>query len=296
MKILVTGRAGQLARSLAERAGAYPQLSVMLSGRPDLDLERPETLAGAVAAAAPDLIINAAAYTAVDQAEDEPDRAFLVNAEAPGVLAEAAQRVGAGFVQLSTDYVFDGTRAGAYDESAPTAPLGVYGASKLEGERRVLAAHPSATIVRTAWVYSPFGRNFVKTMLTLAQGRDEVSVVADQRGTPTSALDLADGLLALAQTRLGTPEAGAGEVFHLAGRGETVWAEFAEAVFAAAREHGLPAASVRRIATEDYPTRARRPMNSTLDSRRFEGVFGYRSPEWRSALARVIHHIAEGQE
>lgn len=295
MRILVTGQAGQLARSLAARAAAYPQLTVMLSGRPDLDLERPGTLAAALASAAPDLVINAAAFTAVDQAEDEPDRAFLANAQAPGVLAEAARGAGAGFVQISTDYVFDGTKAGAYDESAPTAPLGVYGASKLEGERRVLAAHPAATIVRTAWVYSPFGRNFVKTMLTLAQSRDEVGVVADQHGTPTSALALADGLLALAQTRLGSPEAGAGDVFHLAGRGETNWAEFAEAVFGEARARGLPAASVRRIATKDYPTRARRPQNSTLESGHFERVFGYRSPEWRSSLASVIHQIAEGQ-
>ncbi|RWE00373.1 MAG: NAD-dependent epimerase/dehydratase family protein, partial [Mesorhizobium sp.] len=180
MRLAVTGREGQVAASLIERGGS--DVEVVAIGRPVLDLARPDTIFAALEAARPDIVVSAAAYTAVDQAEDEKDLAFAINAAGAGKVAEAAAKLGAPVIQLSTDYVFDGSKDGAYVETDKTAPLGVYGASKLAGEEAVAAANPRHLILRTAWVYSPFGRNFVKTMLRLASDRDEVSVVADQWG------------------------------------------------------------------------------------------------------------------
>src|SRR4051812_35034781 len=171
MKILVTGIEGQLARSLAERARLHPDLELIARGRPELDLELPGSAAAAIAQAQPDVVINAAAYTAVDQAEDERDRAFRINADAAGEVAEAAAHAGAAVIQISTDYVFDGRGEGASREDAPVNPLGVYGSSKLAGEEQVRAANPRYAIVRTAWVYSPFGRNFVKSMMAATSVR-----------------------------------------------------------------------------------------------------------------------------
>jgi dTDP-4-dehydrorhamnose reductase len=291
VKILVTGREGQLARSLLERAAHVPQLEVLALGRPELDLERPETLTAPILAISPDVIINAAAYTAVDQAEDEPEIARTVNAEAAGAMAAAARQCGARIIQISTDYVFDGTAEGAYREDSPTNPLGVYGRTKWEGEERVRAETPDHLILRTAWVYSPFGRNFVRTMMQLAETRDTVRVVADQHGNPTSALDLADGLIAVLDAwRHG--DVGRGRTYHLAGTGVTTWAGLAEAVFDQCRALGRPAAKIEPIVTSEWPTRAPRPRNSALDSSRFAADFGYRMPEWRSSLADVVTRIA----
>lgn len=291
MRILVTGREGQLVTSLAERASERADISLIAAGRPQLDLEARETIRAAVAAAAPDLIVNAAAYTAVDQAEDEPDRAFRINAEAAGELAAAAREAGAGFVQISTDYVFDGSGEGPYREDAQTRPLGVYGRTKLEGENRVREVHPGAMIVRTAWVYSPFGRNFVKTMLQLAETREQLKVVGDQRGSPSSALDLAEGLLALAG-RWHADGAGEGGTYHLAGSGETSWAGLAAFVFEEAARRRLPAATVEPIPSSDWPTRAERPRNSVLDSSAFARDFGYRAPDWRESVSAVVERLA----
>lgn len=293
MKILVTGRDGQLARSLAERAQLHPKLALSFAGRPVYDLERPAALADHIRAEAPDAVINAAAYTAVDRAEDEPERARLVNAEAPGLLAAAARDAGARFIQISTDYVFDGTGQGPYREDMPTRPIGVYGRTKCAGEEAVRAAQPDHIVLRTAWVYSPFGANFVKTMIRLAGDRDSVGVVADQRGNPSSALDLADGLFALLSTWADGSRAGLGRTYHLAGSGETSWAGFAEAIFAECAANGLPSAAVTAIATADYPTRAARPANSALDSSAFERDFGFRMPEWRVSLGNVVRTLAE---
>jgi dTDP-4-dehydrorhamnose reductase len=288
MRVLVTGREGQLARALEERSAALPGLSLRTVGRPDLDLERPESIAAAIASAAPDVVVNAAAYTAVDQAEDEPERAFRINGAAAGEVAAAARRTGARVIQVSTDYVFDGTGTGPYAETAPTSPLGVYGRSKLEGERRVADENTDHVVVRTAWVYSPYGRNFLKTMLGAAAQRDELSVVSDQRGSPTAAGDLADGLLALIARWREQPELGLGGTYHLAGSGEASWFDFAAAIFAEASRHGLPAASVKPIRTVDWPTRAARPANSVLDSSRFAADFGYRAPAWQKSTAAVV--------
>src|SRR3954453_4421736 len=197
MKVIVTGATGQLGRSLMERARDFAGIELIALSRQELDLEQPGSAAAAITEAAPDVVINAAAYTAVDQAEDEPERAFRINGDAAGEVAEAAARVGAAVIQLSTDYVFDGRGEGPYRDAAPVNPLGVYGRSKLAGEEQVRAANPRQAIIRTAWVYSPFGRNFVKSIMAAAGVRGLLTVVDDQRGSPSSALDLADALLAM---------------------------------------------------------------------------------------------------
>ena len=291
MRLAVTGRAGQVALSLAER-GAAAGHEVILLGRPELDLTESDEagMRAALERAGAEVVVSAAAYTAVDRAESERELAFAVNAAGAGRLARAAARLDLPLIHLSTDYVFAGDGTRAWREDDPTGPRGVYGASKLAGEAEVLAAHPGATVLRTAWVYSPFGANFVKTMLRLAETRDEVAVVADQIGNPTSALDIADGVLALAARRAEGAEALAG-VFHMAGTGEASWAELAEAVFAESAARGGPAAQVRPIATADYPTPAARPANSRLDCGKLERACGVRLPEWRSSLARVIERL-----
>ena len=292
MKILVTGRGGQLVNCLVERTAGRAGLEVLALGRSQMDLERPETLGEAIRAAMPDIVINAAAFTAVDLAEDEPEKARTINAEAAGAIAAAARECGARIIQISTDYVFDGTAEGAYSEDAPTNPLGVYGRTKCEGEARVREATPDHLIIRTAWVYSPFGKNFVRTMMHLAESRDTVSVVADQRGNPTSAYDLADGLIAVLEAwRNGGT--GLGRTYHLAGTGVTTWCGFAEAIFDQCRALGLPAARVEPIASADWPSRALRPQNSALDCSRFGADFGYRAPAWQESLKIVVGRLGK---
>jgi dTDP-4-dehydrorhamnose reductase len=288
MRILVTGREGQLARSLAGRASALPHVFVQRVGRPELELERRESIETAIAAAAPDVVVNAAAYTAVDQAEDEPERAFRINAAAAGEVAAAARRAGVPVIQVSTDYVFDGTGNGPYTESAPTRPLGVYGRSKLEGELRVAEANPDHVILRTGWVYGAYGRNFLKTMLGAAAERDSVEVVSDQRGSPTASDDLADGIFAVVAAWRDRPRCGLGGIYHLAGTGEASRFDFAAAIFEEAARNGLPTAAVRPIRTADRPARAPRPANSALDCRRLAADFGYRAPPWRQSTAAVV--------
>jgi dTDP-4-dehydrorhamnose reductase len=292
MRILVTGKEGQLVRSLIERAGAAEEIEIVAAGRPEVDLEAPGALARAIAREAPDAIVNAAAYTAVDKAEDEPDRAFRINADAAGEAAEAAGALGAPIIHVSTDYVFDGRASGPYREDAPTRPLGTYGRSKLAGEERVRAATPDHLIVRTAWVYSPFGSNFLKTMMAVAERNPVVWVVADQKGNPSSALDLADGLLAVLRRWRAGDRTGLGGTYHLAGTGDTNWAEFARAIFEECRSLGLPAAEVEPITTGQWPTRADRPANSTLDGSKFAADFGFRMPPWRISAGEVVRRLA----
>lgn len=287
MKVLITGREGQLVRSLLER-GRESGHQLIALGRPDLNLEQAGSAADTVRRVGPDVIVSAAAYTAVDQAEDEPERARQVNGEAPGELAQAAHAIGAPIIHFSTDYVFDGSSPEPYREDDRVRPLSVYGITKHLGEERVRAATPNHLIIRTAWVYSPFGRNFVKTMMRLAESREEIGVVADQRGNPTSALDLADGILSILDLWREQPELGLGETYHLAGTGAASWCEFADQIFAECRKRGLPAARVRSIATSDFPTRAIRPAFSLLDSDKFLERFGYRAQNWRSGLQQVM--------
>jgi dTDP-4-dehydrorhamnose reductase len=294
MKVLVTGREGQLARSLVERASAFPRLRIETLSRPQLDLEDVDGIEAALGATRPDVIVNAAAYTAVDQAEDEPERAQRINADAAGALAAAARRRGSRFVQISTDYVFDGTSRAPYREDDPVRPLGVYGRTKLAGEERVRAAHPDAAIVRTAWVYSPFGRNFVSTMVKLASEKTEMAVVADQRGSPTAALDLAEGLLTMVDGWSLGGTIGHGQVYHLAGSGEASWHCVAARVFELLAAGGRKVPSLRAIGTSEWPTKAVRPAYSILDSGRFAADFGFVMPDWGASVENSVRRILAG--
>jgi dTDP-4-dehydrorhamnose reductase len=300
MRVLLTGAGGQvgteLARALAGRA------EIVAHDHRSLDLADASALAAAVREAKPAIILNAAAYTAVDKAESEERTAIAVNATAPGILAEEAKRCGALLVHYSTDYVFDGTQQHPYVEDDATAPLGVYGRTKLEGERAVAAAGCDHIILRTSWIYAPHGRNFMLTMLRLAQSQRELRVVADQHGAPTSARDLARGTLqvlhgsgaklepaALARARE------ASGVYHASAGGETTWHGFAQQIFSdwAWRRHGaFVAPRVHAIATRDYPTPAQRPAYSVLSNAKLGRAFGVHLPPWRAGLADVLDALA----
>lgn len=291
MKIAVTGTAGQVVTSLIERGTAAGH-DVIAIGRPDLDLADPASVARALEAAQPDAIVSAAAYTAVDKAESESDLAHAVNGAGAGAVAQAAKALGVPLIHISTDYVFDGTQDRPYVESAPTGPTGVYGASKLAGEQAVLATYPeNSAVLRVAWVYSPFGGNFVKTMLRLAGDRDELGVVGDQVGNPTSALAIADGILKVATNMVSDSSQELRGLFHMTAPGDASWADFAEAIFAASAARGGPSASVRHIGTADYPTPARRPANSRLDCSKIADAHGVRLPEWRASLDEVMDRL-----
>jgi len=292
MRITVTGGPnGQVLQSLVEQGQAAGHGIVAL-GRPDLDLAAdPDDIAAALAATKPEAVVSAAAYTAVDKAEDEPDLAFAINARGAGAVARAASELGVPIVHLSTDYVFSGSKTSPYTEQDATGPVSVYGASKLAGEEAVLAAHRSAVILRTAWVYSPFNANFVKTMLRLAGDRDELSVVADQQGNPTSALDIADAILKILPMVRGSAGRELSGIFHLTGQGDTTWAEFAQAIFSASDGLGGPLASVRPISTSEYPTKAKRPANSRLDNSKLAKTYDLRLPAWQHSLERVVARL-----
>jgi dTDP-4-dehydrorhamnose reductase len=295
MRIVVTGKEGQLVRCVLERAALREGIELVALGRPELDLLRPDEAERRIADLSPEMVINAAAYTAVDDAEDEPDLAMAINGAGAGAVARGARRVGARLIQVSTDYVFDGTAAEPYRETDPTAPLGAYGRSKLAGERAALDGHPDAAIVRTAWVYSPYGRNFAKTMIAAAAARPEVTVVADQRGCPSSAFDIADGLLTMAEASREGGATGAGQVYHLAGSGAASWFEFAVELLTASGELGGSSVPVRPVSTANWPTKAARPANSVLDSAKFARDFGFVMPDWRqSARVTVARILADG--
>jgi dTDP-4-dehydrorhamnose reductase len=284
--ILVTGGRGQLATALAGLAPA----EVHVVGRPAFDFDRPETLAACLEAARPAVVVNAAAWTGVDAAESDPEGARRANEEGPALLAALCRERGIPLIHFSTDYVFDGEKGAPYVETDPTAPTGVYGATKLAGERAVLA-FPRAVVLRTSWLYSPWGKNFVRTMLNLAQTRDRLRVVADQRGCPTAATELARVTLEVARAaQAGWRDEFAG-VFHTAGDGATTWHGFAEAIFEEATRYGLRKPTVDAITTAEYPTPARRPADSRLDCAKLELVFGLRQKPWRESLAAVIAQI-----
>jgi dTDP-4-dehydrorhamnose reductase len=291
VRILVTGREGQVARSLAEGAAADPNIKLMFAGRPQFDLLEPETVRSAVLAARPDVVVSAAAYTAVDQAEDEPEQAFAINATGAGSVAAAAAEVGAPVIHLSTDYVFSGDLDGEYAETDEPDPQSVYGRSKLEGEEAVAVANPRHVILRTAWVYSPFGKNFVKTMLALASQRDHVRIVADEWGNPTAAADIAGGILRIAKTVADGRQADRFGIFHLSGEGSTNWAGFARHVFAESARLGGPSARVEDITAADYPTKACRPSNSRLSCEKLVSVYGRRPPQWQEACRAVVTRL-----
>jgi dTDP-4-dehydrorhamnose reductase len=287
VKVMVVGRSGQLARSLADSGTRHELITI---GRPELDLEMRGSAELAIRQNVPDVVINAAAYTNVDGAEGEAELAFGINADAAGEIAATANELGIPIIQISTDYVFDGSASGDYKEDAPVAPLSVYGRSKMAGEDRVRAANPRHMILRTAWLYGPYGRNFVKTMFDAAETCDELRVVADQRGSPTSALDLAEALLALLDRWNGQ-----GSTYHLAGSGNASWHELACEVMSARKRLGLRVAKVEAIASADWPTKAMRPRNSVLDSSKFERDFKIRLPDWRQSVGKVVERLAEAR-
>lgn len=293
MRILVTGRGGQLARALAERGTGR---NLVLAARPELDLARPATIERTMDKVRPDLVINAAAYTQVDRAEEEEALAFAVNAEAPGIIGRAELRIGARMLHVSTDYVFDGSGNRPWSEDDAPGPVNAYGRSKLAGEIALRDSGAPFAILRTSWLFSPFGRNFVTTMLALAREHDEVSVVADQFGNPTGARDLAGALLQIASTWRDEPDTETGGVFHFASPEPASWAEFARAIFETSRRLGGPAVRVEEITSDRYPGIAARPANSRMDCSRFAEVFGYNPPDWRGELDKVVRQLLTSDE
>ncbi len=295
MRIAVTGKQGQVVTALLER-GPAAGVEIIAVGRPELDLADAGSVLAVLEAIKPDAIVSAAAYTAVDKAESERELAFAVNADGAGAIARAAAVLGVPLIHLSTDYVFAGDKREPYVETDETGPVSVYGSSKLEGERQIAAATPNHAILRTAWVYSPFGANFLKTMLRLAETRDTLRVVGDQQGQPTSALDIADAVIAIARRMAANDDAALRGIFHLAGSGSGTWADFAEAIFAGLKARTGKTVTVERITTADYPTPARRPANSRLSTAKLMQVYGITLPDWRHSTETVLGRLLPQDE
>ncbi len=286
MTLAVFGAGGQVGRVLVERAGA----AARGFGRAACDICDAAAVARALSAMDPSVVVNCAAYTAVDRAEREPEQAFAVNAGGAANLARAAAERSLPIIHLSTDYVYAGTGSAPHLESAPVAPLNVYGASKAAGDAAVTAANPAHLLLRVSWVFGVYGSNFVKTMLRLGRERSELRIVDDQRGGPTEARDIADAILVIAAI-CRKPGFAAWGTCHFAGAPSTSWHGFAEAIFA---RSGGAGPSLVKIATRDYPTPARRPLNSNIDCDRIRRVFGIGQPDWQGSLSRVIAQLAGG--
>jgi len=285
MKILISGQHGQVSRELQRRLSATCELVVL--GRDQLDLAHPHQIRQQVQRVRPDLIINAAAHTAVDQAESEPEAAFAINATAPGILAEEALALDIPLIHYSTDYVFDGSKSEPYNEADAPNPLGVYGKSKLAGEQAITAVQGKHLILRTSWVYSSHGRNFLLTMQRLLQEKPELRIVADQIGAPTWAGTIANSTLALIE-RWQAGQTGAWGTYHLTAQGETSWFGFAQAIGEALRQQGKPCATLVPIPSSDYPTPAARPLNSRLDCTRLKREWAVSQPDWQTALRECL--------
>jgi dTDP-4-dehydrorhamnose reductase len=295
MRVVVTGATGQVGGALLR--ALRPADSIVTPSRGELDLAQPDRIASALHRIAPDLIINTAAYTAVDRAEDERKIAFRINADAPGVIARWAADHGIPLIHLSTDYVFDGSGNRPWREDDPAKPLSAYGASKLAGDEAVRSANGSHLIVRTSWVYAASGTNFLRTIVRLAKERRELRIVADQVGAPTSAALIADAVAGMVGTdgALLADRFGASEgVVNVAASGETSWYGFAVATVDGLKARGVALAveSVVPIATTDYPTKARRPANSRLDLTRLRQVFRVDPPRWDQALGAELDQVA----
>jgi dTDP-4-dehydrorhamnose reductase len=288
MTILVTGGEGQLARALANAAAGRAMVRV---GRPAFDFDDTATIGATLERVAPSLVVNAAAYTAVDKAEQDVAAATRANRDGPGILARYCAQAAIPLIHVSTDYVFDGLKGAPYVESDAPNPTGVYGATKLAGEQAVLENCPKAIVLRTSWVYAATGKNFVLTMLNAARKAPRLRVVGDQRGCPSAAIDLADAIWAIATRLEGGWSESFGGVLHLAGTGDTTWHGLAVAAFAEAARHGLTAPPVDAIATADWPTPARRPPDSRLDCAKLAAVFGVVMPPWRETLGHVIDAV-----
>lgn len=286
--ILVTGGSGQVAQALKFLAPGR-DMDVTVVGRPEFDFDRPETLRAVFASRPWAYVVNAAAYTAVDAAETDEAGAERANSDGPALLAELSAETAIPFIHISTDYVFDGSKGEPYRETDPTNPTGVYGRTKRDGEERVLASGGKSIVLRTAWVYAATGKNFVKTMLAAGAKLPKLRVVADQKGSPTAAIDLAAAILdiiGVIAARGWQPEFGG--IFHATGAGETTWHGLAIATFEEAQRHNGPSPEVEPIATADWPTPAQRPADSRLDNAKLHEVFGVALPEWRDSLAGTV--------
>ena len=289
--ILIAGRTGQVARALLDLAVEY-NVPLVAVGRPPLDLADPSSIERIATSIAPRAIVNAAAYTAVDRAEAEPALAFAVNRDGAANLAAAAARLRIPFVHLSTDYVFDGHKASPYLEDDPVAPLSVYGQSKLAGEQAVREIYPGSLVLRTSWVYSSCGHNFVRTMLHLAATQNVVRVIDDQHGAPTAASDLARAILDILTSPAAREAAG---LYHVTAAGETTWHGFAAAIFAGWARRGHRVSKLAAITTAEYPLPARRPVNSRLDCSKIERTFGVRLPHLEASLEACLDQIAASE-
>jgi len=289
--ILLTGAGGQVGSEIGRR-GRHAGLTVCALDHLGLDITDRDAIRAIVDGIQPRIVVNAAAYTAVDRAESDRAAAFAINRTGPSFLAEACAKANIPIVHLSTDYVFDGRKNGAYHEADPTAPLGIYGASKLAGEEAVRSLTQRHIILRTSWVYGVYGHNFVKTMLRLAETRDSIDVVDDQSGCPTFAGDLAAAVLQIARAMIAsTPDSIGYGTFHCAGAGETTWCGFAHEIFELAGLVLTKTPTVKRICTAQFPTAARRPQNSVLDCGRLDAVHGIRLRPWRLGLKEMLQTV-----
>ena len=292
LPILVIGASGQLARAVARR-GAVLDHPIVCLGRPEADLVDPASLQNALDALTPVAVVNAAAYTAVDKAEEEPEAAFAANAAGPEALATLCHERRLPLIHVSTDYVFDGAKRRPYTETDAIAPLGVYGVGKAQGEAAIRRVCPRHVILRTSWLYSLEGRNFLTTMLRLGETRDELGVVDDQHGTPTWARDVAGAICTITRQLIADRREDAWGTYHLTGAGETTWFGFASEIFRLAAARGSKVPRLKPIATKDYPTLAKRPPYSVLDNGKIRSAFAVLLPGWQESLAQCF---AEGSE
>jgi dTDP-4-dehydrorhamnose reductase len=281
-KILVTGSNGQLGKELKQLASSFPQFDFIFLSREDLPIHHFELVRNFFEVYHPAYLINCAAYTAVDKAESEKDLAFQINAEAVGVLAAVCKEYHTSFIHISTDYVFDGTAAAPYKEDSPTNPQSVYGASKLEGEKQAMQFNPDAIIIRTSWVYSQFGKNFVKTMLKLMSEREEINVVNDQVGSPTYAADLAAAIIKIITEGKWQPG-----IYNYSNEGVISWFDFATAIKEAT---GLTC-KLHPVPASQYPTPAKRPAWSVLDKTKIQQTFGIKPRDWKESLFTCLSHL-----
>ena len=291
MKILITGSNGQVGSSLVKQLSKMPKIEFLAVDRVQLDITDGAAVAKLVNDFKPNAIINAAAYTAVDKAEQESELAYAINRDGPLLLAQAADAIGATMLHISTDYVFAGDKQGEYIETDAVAPQGVYGKSKLAGELAVAAANPRHIILRTAWVFCETGNNFFKTMLRLAQTRDELGIVSDQFGGPTYAGDIAHALIVMAQALYAGNTAYG--VYHFAGLPHVSWHQFAVEIFKQAKAQQLLSKEMRvnAITSDQYPTPAKRPANSKLDCQKIEQAFGIQPSDWQAALKKLKEYV-----
>ena len=289
VRIAVTGLRGQVVSSLIERA--QRDVEIIALGRPQLDLSIRGAVLGSLRHAGCDLIINAAAYTQVDRAEEEPEIARHINADGAQSVAQAAAELKLPLIQLSTDYVFDGKLQRPYCESDLACPDTAYGKSKLLGEKKISETLDNFVILRTSWVFSPFGQNFIKTMLRLMNERKKISVVDDQIGNPTSAIDIADKIFIIARKLINDPSSELRGLFHLSGTGAATWADFAQEIFSIAGKNGLSVPRLIKIATKDYPTAASRPQNSRLDNSKINETYGIEMPLWQNSVAVCVERL-----